>query len=143
MKHWSYILVIVVAFSCSQAKKQAPSSEKEKVEGLAKFVNQEEFHNFGDLQDGEVVSYSFWFKNQGDATLKITGSETDCGCIQLTVPEKDIMPGDSAYIDVMYNSAGDVGQVLKTVTLFTNADKKEIKLYIQANVKNKWIDLNN
>ena len=53
------------------------------------------------------------------------------------------MPGDSAYVEVVYNSAGDVGKVLKTVTVFGNTEKKKVQFHIVANVKNKWIEFNN
>lgn len=115
----------------------------EKAGAMAKFEIKEEFHNFGTLQDGEIVSYAFWYKNTGNTALKISGSETDCGCIQIAVPEVDLMQGDSAYVEVMYNSAGDVGRIIKTVTLFANVEKKKIQFHIAADVKNKWIELNN
>ena len=107
------------------------------------FEIRKEFHNFGTLHDGEIVSYPFWFKNKGGAPLKIASAETDCGCIKLSVPEHEIMPNDSAYIEVIFNSAGEVGKTLKTVTVFANIEKKKIQIHILADVKSKWIELNN
>lgn len=143
MRKFFFILIFFVGIACHFKQEQHSSFVSEKPGAIAKFEIKEEFHNFGTLQDGEIVSFPFWFKNQGEATLKISGSETDCGCIELSISEKAVLPGDSAYVEVIYNSAGDVGKILKTVTLFANVEKKEIQFHIAADVKNKWIELNN
>jgi hypothetical protein len=140
------ILLAYALFSllaCQNRNTREGSSAAGNPEEEAKFEIHKEFHNFGTLQDGEIVSYSFWFKNSGEAPLLVTGTDTDCGCIQVSVPEKMTMPGDSAYVEVVYNSAGDVGKVLKTVTVFGNTEKKKVQFHIVANVKNKWIEFNN
>lgn len=137
------ILPLIFLLACTNQKKQKNIPMPEKTGTLAMFEIRKEFHNFGTLQDGEIVSYPFWFRNPGEAPLRITGTDTDCGCIQLSVPEHEIMPGDSAYIEVSYNSAGDVGKILKTVTVFANIEKEKVQFHITADVKSKWIKLNN
>ncbi|MDX9880630.1 MAG: DUF1573 domain-containing protein [Prolixibacteraceae bacterium] len=136
---WTMLLLL----ACSQAGSRKNNPVSEKTGTGAMFEIRKEFHNFGTLHDGEIVSYPFWFKNQGETPLKITGAETDCGCLQLSVPKHEIMPGDSAYIEVTFNSAGEVGKTLKTVTVFANIEKKKMQFHIAADVKNKWIELNN
>ncbi|HBL77878.1 MAG: hypothetical protein A2W90_01775 [Bacteroidetes bacterium GWF2_42_66] len=137
------ILAFAFLLACNNHEKRQNISVPEKTGAWAMFEIRKEFHNFGTLHDGEIVSYPFWFKNPGEAPLKITGTDTDCGCIQLSVPEYGIAPGDSAYIEVTYNSAGDVGKVIKTITVFANIKEKKIQFHIAADVKNKWIELNN
>ncbi len=135
------ILAFIFLLACTNQKKQKDVSASEKTGAMAMFEIRKEFHNFGTVHDGEIVSYPLWFRNPGKAPLQITGTDTDCGCIQLSVPEHEIMPGDSAYIEVSYNSAGDVGKIIKTITIFANIEKKKIQFHIAADVKSKWIEL--
>jgi len=141
MKMFLYISFFIVFVSCQTENRKQSVSEAGKAAPEGQFVVRKEFHNFGELKEGESVAYSFWFKNGGEAALKISGSETDCGCIQVSVPDEAVMPGDSAYVEVVYNSAGDVGKVLKTITLFANTKKKKIQFHIIADVKSEWIEL--
>lgn len=140
-----FFLILAMLFlpACNPTGKQQNSQATGKTESPAMFEIRKEFHNFGTLHDGEIVSYPFWFTNPGGAPLKITSAETDCGCLRLSVPEYTIMPGDSAYIEVTFNSAGEVGKTLKTVTVFANIEKKKVQFHIVADVKSKWIELNN
>lgn len=143
MKKVFQIAPVLFLFACVHTNNGQNTSTPIENGRWAKFEIQKEFHNFGLLKDGELVSYPFWFKNSGDAPLKISGTEVDCGCVQVSAPENAIMPGDSAYVEVIYNSAGEVGKQLKTVTVFANTLKKKIEFHIAADVKNEWIELNN
>ncbi len=127
--------------SCQSGGKK-PTTEKEQNEnGIAKFVFSEEIHNFGSLNAGEVVSFTFVFRNEGTKTLRITGVDSGCGCMEVNLPEKNIAPGNEGQIEVIYNSAGEVGRQLKTVTLFSNADEDKKQIFIKANVTNELIKL--
>ena len=57
-------------------------SSSEKL-GMPEFNFEKELHDFGQLVDGEKVSYSFKFSNSGDAPLIISNAKGSCGC---TVP---------------------------------------------------------
>ena len=79
------------------------------------------FHDFGDVKQGEKVTYVFKYKNTGTDTLKIDNIVSSCGC---TVPnnyEKVVAPGASASVTVEFNSAGKMGLVNKTLTILSNA----------------------
>jgi len=41
-------------------------------------------HDFGTINEGDVVEYTYKFKNTGEAPLIIQGAQGSCGC---TVPE--------------------------------------------------------
>jgi len=139
----NFIVILTLSFlfgSCSRTEK--PAAESQKNTESPAFVFPEEFHNFGSLQAGEIVSYSFCFKNTGPSGINVENTETDCGCITVDYPKEEILSGDSAYIDVIFNSAGEAGKVYKEVTISMNADgKKKIKLAIAALVKNELINI--
>jgi len=78
-------------------------------------------HDFGDVKQGEKVTYVFKYKNTGTDTLRIDNIVSSCGC---TVPnnyEKVVAPGANASVTVEFNSAGKMGVVNKTLTILSNA----------------------
>lgn len=129
-------LLLALLFACTP-KTQPESPGADTTGGEPKFAIQEEIYNFGTVQSGEMVSYSFRFSNDGTGNLLITSVETDCGCIQVDYPHEAVKPGDSASIDVLFNTAGEVGQVLKQISVQTNASKKTRPLMITAKVENE------
>ena len=93
-------------------------------------------HEFGEVKQGAVVSYSFKFKNIGKSPLIITSATASCGC---TVPEysKDpVAPGDEGHIKVTFNSDGKHGMVSKNVTLLANTIPNTRVLTISAEIIN-------
>ena len=96
------------------------SDEKKSDTKLPAFSFKTEAHDFGKINEGEKVSYSFEFTNSGNADLLITSATGSCGC---TVPEysKDpIPPGKSGIIHVTFDSSGKEGHQNKTVTIVAN-----------------------
>ncbi|MFN3402889.1 MAG: DUF1573 domain-containing protein [Cytophagaceae bacterium] len=92
-------------------------------------------HDFGKIKEGEVVDYTFKFKNTGTSPLIITEAKASCGC---TIPEwtKDpVAPGGEGKIEVKYNSSGKEGQISKNVTVYANTDPEVTTLTIKANVE--------
>ena len=134
------ILLIFTVLGCKSTGKEK-SNKKLTKEGTPKFEFQEEFHNFGSLQAGEVVAYNFQFKNSGDGILTIQKIDSDCGCLVVNFPKEEIAPGKSDYIEVIFNSAGETGNVLKEFEIYANIPAGTINLAIAATVKNEIINL--
>ena len=137
-----FILFQLTLASCHSGTQKATPTTKSDESGVAKFVFSEEIHNFGSLNAGEVVSFTFIFRNEGTKTLSITEVDSGCGCTEVKIENKNIAPGQEGRIEVIYNSAGEVGRQLKTITLFSNAETAQKQLYIKANVTNEIIELN-
>lgn len=135
-------LFLVLFQACNSGTPKSETTEKSAETGIAKFVFSEEIHNFGSLKAGELVSFTFIFRNEGSKTLEITGVDSGCGCTEVKIPNKSIAPGQEGQIEVIYNSAGEVGRQLKTITLFSNAETPQKQLFIKANVTNEIIELN-
>lgn len=128
--------------SCHSGTKKTEPTTNSDESGVAKFVFSEEIHNFGSLKAGELVSFTFVFKNEGTKTLTITEIDSGCGCTEVIIPDKTIDPGQEGQIQVIYNSAGEVGRQLKTITLTSNAETPKKQLMIRANVTNEIIEIN-
>ena len=78
-------------------------------------------YNFGQKNEGEIVEYSYRFKNIGDKPLIISSAKAGCGCTVPEKPEKPIAPGEIGSIKVTFNSKGRPGSAQKTVTVLSNA----------------------
>ena len=93
-----------------------------------------ESHDFGRLSSGENISYSFHFRNTGNADLIILGASATCGCTVADYPKDRIAPGGEGYVTVTFKSAGKSGQQFQEVTVVTNAQPSIVKLKITAQV---------
>lgn len=94
----------------------------------------ETVHDFGTMNEGDNPSYDFEFINTGDAPLVISGVEKSCGCTEPKFPEEPILPGDTSYIEVGYNSLGRNGRFDKSITVNSNAKDGSVRLRIVGRV---------
>ena len=78
-------------------------------------------YDFGKVTDGDKVQFSFRFKNTGKNTLIVSEATASCGCTVPEKPEEPIKPGETGFIKVIFNSQGRVGNVVKAVTVTSNA----------------------
>ena len=95
---------------------------------------EDEVHDFGKITQGETVSYAFMFQNTGVSDLVISSSQGSCGCNIPNYQKEAIKPGQTAKIDVKFESSGKSGLVKKTVTLVTNCTPSTKVLTISATV---------
>ena len=155
------ILLVMVIFSCGDMAKKVDPSITERIDDIKEvkpslssnlvmntessqpksdngkgpqFSFENDTHDFGQLIDGEKVSYSFKFTNSGDAPLIISSAKGSCGCTVPAWPKDPIEPGQSATIDVSFNSSGRNGKQNKTVTLQANTNPNRKVLRITSEV---------
>jgi hypothetical protein len=133
-----------------QAKKEAdptattPAASTEvKPEGpLAVFEFETMDHDFGTIKEGDVVEYTYKFKNTGDAPLIIQDAAGSCGCTVPNWPKDPIPAGGSGEITAKFNSAGKKELQNKTVTVTANTFPKRTVLKFKAMVTPKPSDDN-
>ena len=113
----------------------AESSSKKS--GMPEFNFEKELHDFGQLVDGEKVSYSFKFSNSGDAPLIISNAKGSCGCTVPNWSRDPIAPGESGSIDVTFNSSGRSGKQNKAITLTANTNPSRKVINITSEVTSK------
>ena len=129
MKPLTFALLSLLIISCS-----GNAAKKVKQENIAQAEAQQEAnadlpvlsfdkneHDFGTINEGDVVETAFLFTNTGKSNLTILDARGSCGC---TVPEypknTPIAPGESGEIKVKFDSSNKPGNQTKTVTLTTN-----------------------
>ena len=92
-------------------------------------------HDFGNINQGEVVTHSFVISNNGGDVLKIKDVKAACGCTAAKPDKSELGPGESTNIVVTFNSKGRKGPQTKTVTVSTNdSEKPQVTLTIKCNI---------
>ncbi len=92
-------------------------------------------YNFGNITEGEKVTYNFRFKNTGTKPLVIANTSASCGCTVPEKPEKPIMPGETGFIKVVFNSQGKLGHNDKNITVMANTNPAFPALVLTGDVK--------
>lgn len=76
--------------------------------------------NYGSIKNASTGYRYFKFTNTGTGPLVISAAKGSCGCTVPTWPKEPIMPGQSDFIKVKYDTKR-TGAFTKYVTLTTNA----------------------
>jgi len=93
-------------------------------------------YDFGKVIQGEVLSYTFHFKNVGKKSLIISGTSASCGCTTSTPPQAPIQPGEKGEISITFDSKNKNGEVVSFVVVNANTYPAQTVLTITANVIN-------
>lgn len=93
--------------------------------------------DFGKVVEGEVVEFSYRFKNTGTQPLIISNVSASCGCTVPEKPEAPVKTGETGFIKVKFNSEGRVGTAHKTVTVQSNATPAFPELLLKGEVTAK------
>lgn len=140
MKNILSILVVLFLFSCGNKNTKKSNTTLPETNGLTEFEFSEEMHNFGLLQSGEIVVYTFEFKNTGKNNLIIEDIDSDCGCVNARIPKETLLPGETGIVEIEFDSSGLWGKQLKTIEVVANT-KKPKQLAIFAEVQNEKIEI--
>jgi hypothetical protein len=77
--------------------------------------------NFGTISAGEIVSFTFYFKNVGKSSLVLQDVHPSCGCtVPKDWPKHPIKSGEEGKIDVTFDSADKQGKVTKSIRVVAN-----------------------
>jgi len=107
--------------------------KEEKPEGpLPVFTFGETEHDFGTINEGDVVEHTFKFTNNGEAPLIIQNATGSCGCTVPTWSKEPIPVGGEGVITAKFNSKGKPNVQNKTVTITANTWPKQTRLKIKA-----------
>ncbi|WP_106794952.1 DUF1573 domain-containing protein [Aquimarina sp. Aq78] len=91
-------------------------------------------HNFGTINEGDIVEHKFTFTNTGKAPLVIISAKGSCGCTVSKWPKEPIAPGATGDMMVTFNSNGKPNMQNKQVTITANTEKGKEILKIKAMV---------
>mgnify|MGYP001823378963 FL=1 len=146
MKTLIVITLVVIGLSFTSCKEDA--TQKIKTENLEvakerdseikmggpRFKFDKTEHDFGTINEGDVVETVFAFTNVGKSELIITSAKGSCGCTVPEWPKEPIMPGEVGEIKVKFNSYRKPNLQQKQITLRTNTEGGKEILKIRAQV---------
>lgn len=100
-----------------------------------KAVFNEKEYNFGRVVKGDTVKTTFVLKNEGKKPLIIRNIQPSCGCTASKIDKMEIPAGDSAVIQVEFNTLGREGEDTKTLTIITNDPAHPVsKIYLKGTI---------
>lgn len=87
-------------------------------------------YDFGTIQEGDLVDFTFKFKNTGKSPLIVKSAKATCGCTVPKPSKEPIAPGETGEIPVTFNSSGKSDKITKVITVTTNAypNRTQVKL---------------
>jgi hypothetical protein len=94
-------------------------------------------HDFGTIDENDVVTHSYTFKNTGESPLIIEGVRPSCGCTAPNWTKTPIPVGGEGVIDVKFDSKGKKNAQNKTVTVTANTWPKQTVLRFKTFVTPK------
>jgi len=106
-------------------------------EGSAVITFSRTEHDFGTINEGDIVETVFDFTNTGKSELIITNATATCGCTVPEWPKEPIAVGGTGQIKVKFNSSGKPNKQSKTVKLTTNTFKGKETVVIKTQVTPK------
>jgi hypothetical protein len=89
-----------------------------------------EIHDFGKANKGIKLEHSFELTNTGTDTLIINDIQTECGCTEVELAKRILLPGETAILMVTLNTTTLSGLSVRKIIIHTNSKggKKEISL---------------
>jgi len=80
----------------------------------------EESWYFGFLPTNVKVQHNYWLRSVGTDTLRIIKVESGCGCTTAPLSKNVIPPGDSAKLELFFNTEKMMGKMIKQVDITCN-----------------------
>ncbi len=137
MKKLLSILTVFALFAtASFAQTDAVAAPAEATDGGPKMEFEVVEVDYGTIEQGSDPLRVFNFSNTGDEPLIISKAKGSCGCTVPKYPQDPILPGETAQIEVRYDT-NRIGPFQKTVTLTTNEAKPTHTLKIKGKVNKK------
>jgi uncharacterized cupredoxin-like copper-binding protein len=85
-------------------------------------------HDFGKVNEGEKVNYTFTFINKGTSELIIKDVKSSCGCTAALLSNSNLKPGQEGTIKVEFDTKNRAGKNTKTITVQSNDPKDPTKI---------------
>jgi uncharacterized cupredoxin-like copper-binding protein len=87
-------------------------------------------HDFGNVKEGQVVDYTFKFKNTGKGILEVKNVSTSCGCTVALISSKKLDPGKEGTLRVELDTKNREGKINRNITIQSNDPKEPNKALI-------------
>ena len=132
----------ILLFSCNETAsskiKNDVKSNSQLQPSYAEITFDEIFHDFGNVNEGEIAKTTFAFTNTGENDLYIVDAVGSCGCTVPKYPKNiPIKPGENGEIEVNFDTNGRPNLQQKIIKVSANTPDGGQLLRIQAFVEPK------
>ena len=132
----------LLLFSCNEtaaSKIKADSKSNSDLKpSYAEITFDKIFHDFGNVNEGEIAKTIFTFTNTGENDLYIVDAVGSCGCTVPKYPKNiPIKPGENGEIEVNFDTNGRPNLQQKMIKVSANTPEGGQLLRIQAFVESK------
>ena len=137
MKTLFYIISFTVLFfSCENKNYEGENfTDLIDMENPPEITFEEEEINFGTIVEGKQIYRKINFKNTGKGPLLISDVNGSCGCtIPKNWPKEPVKVGESASLEVHFNSEGRPGETNKYIIISANTNPRDSKIKITGTV---------
>lgn len=132
----------LLLFSCNEtaaSKIKADSKSNSDLKpSYAEITFDKIYHDFGNVNEGEIAKTIFTFTNTGENDLYIVDAVGSCGCTVPKYPKNiPIKPGENGEIEVNFDTNGRPNLQQKMIKVSANTPDGGQLLRIQAFVESK------
>lgn len=117
-------VLVIVGIAISGYFKAIPGVENQG-ENLPQIEITPKSFDFGEVEYGQVVEYSFLVKNLGDEILEIKRVATSCACTTAEIEKETLRPGEETKLLVIYDTGAMTGAHAK--------GEQERIIYVKSN----------
>ena len=134
---FSFLVTLLISVSCVDKNNNSSDNQvavKDSLAGTPKIAFNKDSHDFGTIVQGEMVSYTFLYINEGDGGLVLTSASSSCGCTIPNYSKKPLLPGKEGKLEVVFDSKGKMGTQSKTVAIRTNGvpARKILNIHVEV-----------
>jgi len=127
-------IAFVSAFLLLLVGSAMAQTDTDTIKKQAKLQFRNTIHDFGTIYQGDIVNYTFQFRNDGNAPLILNKVRAYCGCTATAWSNEPVQPGEWSNITIKFNSAGKMGKQAKGITVFSNAKVPRRVITIKAKI---------
>lgn len=131
--------VVILSIAVYGYLKATPGADSQ--QNLPKIEITPSSFDFGDVEFGKILDYTFKLKNAGNEILEIKRVATSCGCTKGEINKEKINPGEEAELLVTYDTgamSGSHAQGKQERIIYVKSNdpvNPQVEVMIKANVK--------
>lgn len=111
---------------------------KEELKNAPHIAFEESSYDFGKVSQNTKVKHQFVFTNTGKRKLILRKIDASCGCTVVKPEKKELSPGASSSLTVVFKTGNRSGHQNKMVTVISNDPENPVeRLYLRGKVINE------
>ncbi len=98
----------------------------------------EQIHDFGHVGIDFKIHHQYVFVNRTEIDIKITDVEVSCDCSSVNFRDSLVVPGDTAFFNLTFETKDYYGPVNKSFTVFTDHPLLPELQYFYVSIVGQW-----